>query len=220
MDVRVRYFAYFRERLGRSSDRLDVPEGYTVRDLWLRCTEGHEKLPLMLSALLVAVNGDYADRETVLRAGDEVMFLPPVSGGADRCRLVRDPIDMRTLEAEVAAARHGAVVTFAGVVREMSDSGRPVRYLEYEAYDELALREMETIVRRIEEQWPDCSVAIVHRVGRLEIGEASVAIAVASPHRAAAFAACRLAIDRLKESVPIWKKEVFLDGEAWVGIGA
>jgi len=120
-----------RERLGRSSDRLDVPEGYTVRDLWLRCTEGHEKLPLMLSALLVAVNGDYADRETVLRAGDEVMFLPPVSGGADRCRLVRDPIDMRTLEAEVAAARHGAVVTFAGVVREMSDSGRPVRYLEY-----------------------------------------------------------------------------------------
>jgi molybdopterin synthase catalytic subunit len=220
MEVRVRYFAYFRERLGRSSDRLDVPDGCTVRDLWLRCTEGHEKLPPMLSSLLVAVNGDYADRETVLRAGDEVTFLPPVSGGADRCRLVRDPIDICALEAEVAAPRHGAVVTFVGVVREMSDSGRPVRYLEYEAYDELALREMEAIVRRIEAQWPDCSVAIVHRVGRLEIGETSVAIAVATPHRAVAFEACRLAIDRLKETVPIWKKEVFLDGEAWVGMGA
>jgi molybdopterin synthase catalytic subunit len=220
MNIRVRYFAYFREQLGRSSERLDVPEACTVRELWLRCTEGHEKLQQMWGSLLLAVNGDYAEQGTVLQDGDEVTFLPPVSGGSARCRLVEESIDVRALEAEVAAARHGAVVTFVGVVRETSDSGKLVRYLEYEAYDDLALREMEAIVRQIEEQWPGCSVAIEHRVGRLEIGESSVAIAVASAHRAAAFEACRAAIDRLKETVPIWKKEVFLDGEAWVGVGA
>ncbi len=220
MDIRVRYFAYFREQLGRSGDRLNMPDGCTVRDVWLRCTEGHERLPLLWGSLLVAVNGDYADRDAVLREGDEVTFLPPVSGGSARCRLVRVPIDVRALEAEVVAARHGAVVTFVGVVRERSDSGKPVCYLEYEAYDDLAVREMEAIARRIEEQWPGCSVAMEHRIGRLEIGESSVAIAVASAHRAAAFEACRWAIDRVKETVPIWKKEVFLDGEAWVGVGA
>jgi MoaE-MoaD fusion protein len=220
MNVSVRYFAYFREQLGRSQEQLDLPEGCTVHTLWLRCTEGNEKLSLMRSSLLVAVNGDYAERETVLREGDEVTFLPPVSGGAPRCRLVRERIDVGVLEAQVAAASHGAVVTFVGVVRDRSDSGKLVRYLEYEAYDEMALRQMDAIARQIEEQWPGSSVAIEHRVGRLEIGEASVAIAVATTHRAGAFEACRLAIDRLKETVPIWKKEVFQDGEAWVGLGA
>jgi molybdopterin converting factor subunit 1 len=220
MNIRARYFAYFREQLGRSQDRFDMPEGCTARELWLRCAEGHDTLIAAWDSVLVAVNGEYAGHETVLHEGDEVTFLPPVSGGSDRCRLVCDRIDVRALEAEVVDARHGAVVTFVGVVRETSDSGKLVRYLEYEAYDEMALHEMEAIARQVEERWPGSRIAIEHRIGRLEIGEASVAIAVATAHRAAAFEACRFTIDRLKQTVPIWKKEVFLDGEAWVGVGA
>ena len=173
MNIRVRYFAYFREQLGRSHDQLDVPDECTAHELWLRCTEGHERLPGMWGSVLVAVNGEFAGRDTVLRAGDEVTFLPPVSGGSARCRLVREWINTRALEAEVTAARHGAVVTFVGVVRELSDSGKLVRCLEYEAYDEMALAKTEAIARQVEERWPGSAIAIEHRVGR--DGEAVVA---------------------------------------------
>jgi molybdopterin synthase catalytic subunit len=152
--------------------------------------------------------------------GDEVAFLPPMSGGAPRCRLVDRAIDLPALEAEVSAARHGAIVTFVGIVRETSPSGRLVRHLEYEAFDEMATREMERVASEIDARWPDCSLVMEHRTGCLAIGEASVAILVAAPHRAAAFDACRYAIDRIKEIVPIWKKEVFDDGSQWVGIQA
>jgi molybdopterin converting factor subunit 1 len=220
MRVRVRYFAYFRERLGRSHDQLDVPEGCGVQALWQQCTGDDERLAALWPVALVAINGEYAGHEAVLSEGDEVAFLPPISGGAAHCRLTDQPLDVAAVEAAVGASRHGAVVSFVGVVRERSDGGAAVRYLEYEAFDQMALREMEALAGVTEERWPGCSLAIEHRVGRLGIGEASVVIAVAAPHRAEAFEACRFAIDRLKETVPIWKKEVFADGSQWVGMGA
>ena len=220
MHVRVRYFAYYREQLGRSSQDVDLPEGSDVATLWRLCVGNHPRLPGLWESTAVAINGAYAGRDMTLYEGDEVAFLPPVSGGAARCRLVERRIDVATLETEVGAARHGAIALFLGVVRETSPTGKLVEYLEYEAYAGMAEQEMEAIATEIDRRWPGSSVAIEHRVGRLAIGEASVAIAVATPHRAAAFDACRFAIDRLKETVPIWKKEVFTDGSQWVGMGA
>lgn len=220
MRVRVRYFAYYREQLGRGADEVEMPEGSDVAALWRRCVGDHPRLPGLWDATAVAINGVYAGRDAALHDGDEVAFLPPVSGGAGRCRLVERRIDAGALEAEVGASRHGAVVVFLGVVRETSPTGKPVRYLEYEAYAGMAEREMESIADELERRWPGCSVAMEHRVGRLAIGEASVAIAVGTPHRGEAFEACRHAIDRLKATVPIWKKEVFADGSEWVGMGA
>jgi molybdopterin synthase catalytic subunit/molybdopterin converting factor small subunit len=220
MKVTVRYFAYYKEQLGRSTDEVEMPEGSDVALLWQRCVGDHPRLPALWQSTAVAINGVYAGREAVLRDGDDVAFLPPVSGGEPRCRLVEKKIDVAALEAEVDAARHGAIALFVGVVRETSPTGKPVLYLEYEAFAEMAVDEMCAIAAEVDERWPGSSVAIEHRVGRLEIGEASVAIAVATPHRAAAFEACRYAIDRLKETVPIWKKEIFQDGSQWVGMGA
>ncbi|HVA92581.1 MAG TPA: MoaD family protein [Chloroflexota bacterium] len=220
MRIHVRYFAYYREQLGRRSEEVELPEGSDVAALWQRCVGDHPTLPGLWESTAVAINGEYAGRVAVLHDGDEVAFLPPVSGGAPRCRLVEGPIDLAALQAEVAADRHGAIALFLGVVRENSPTGKSVLHLEYEAFEGMAEREMEAIASDMDQRWPGCSVAMVHRVGRLAIGEASVAIAVATPHRGAAFEACRHAIDRLKETVPIWKKEVFADGTEWVGMGA
>jgi molybdopterin synthase catalytic subunit len=197
-----------------------MPDGSDVAALWQRCVGDHPTLPGLWGSTAVAINGVYAGRDASLNNGDEVAFLPPVSGGAPRCRLVDRRIDVAALEAEVGAARYGAIAIFLGVVRESSPTGKQVRHLEYEAFADMAVSEMDAIAAETDERWPGCSLAIEHRVGRLEIGEASVAIAVATPHRAAAFEACRFAIDRLKETVPIWKKEVFADGSQWVGMGA
>ncbi|HWE61606.1 MAG TPA: molybdenum cofactor biosynthesis protein MoaE [Chloroflexota bacterium] len=220
MRIHVRYFAYYREQLGRGEEWAEVEEGTDVAALWRRCTADHPRLTGVWDATAVAVNGIYAGRDAVLHEGDEVAFLPPVSGGAARCRLTEDVLDIAALEAEAHAPRHGAVVLFVGIVRETSPTGKPVQYLEYEAYPGMAEAEMERITVEVERRWENSTVVMAHRVGRLAIGEASVAIAVATPHRAAAFEACRYAIDRLKETVPIWKKEVFVDGSQWVGMGA
>jgi molybdopterin synthase catalytic subunit len=133
-------------------------------------------------------------------------------------KITTEPIDVDALYRAVLRDRDGAVVTFHGVVREYSDSGRAVRYLEYEAYPEMAEAQMRAIGAEIKRRWDIDDVAMVHRIGRLEIGEASVVIAVAAPHRGEAFDACEYAIDTLKATVPIWKKEVFADGEVWVGL--
>lgn len=220
MRVRARFFAYYREQLGRSAADVEMPEGSDVAALWRQCVGDNPRLLGLWDATAVAINGEYTGRDALLHDRDEVAFLPPVSGGAPRCRLVEDAIDTVALEAAVGAARHGAIVTFLGVVRETSPTGKAVEYLEYEAYGEMAVQEMERIATDMEQRWPGSAVAMLHRTGRLEIGEASVAIAVATPHRAAAFEACRYAIDRLKETVPIWKKEIFTDGSQWVGMGA
>ena len=220
MRIHVRYFAYFREQLGRSREWVDVPEGTDLAALWQLCAADHPQLAAHWDAAVVAINGEYVARDAAIHEGDEVSFLPPVSGGAGRCSLTAEPLDSAALEASVAGSRHGAVVTFLGIVRETSPTGKQVEYLEYEAFEGMAEREMERIADEIEARWPGSAIAMVHRTGRLEIGEASVAISVATPHRGAAFEACRHAIDRLKETVPIWKKEVFADGSQWVGMGA
>jgi len=164
----------------------------------------------------IALNAEYASWETPLQEGDEVAFLPPVSGGkTPPLALLREPIEVGQVVASVAAPDCGAVVVFLGTVRNHSQ-GRRVRALEYEAYPEMALREMERIRQEIRQRWGLERVAIVHRLGHLEVGEVSVVIAVAAPHRAEAFEACRYAIERLKESVPIWKKEMGEEGEVWV----
>ena len=213
--MRLRYFASIREALGRREDELDVPAGSTVAQVWERLLAAQPALAGQ--RYRPAVNQEYADAETVLQEADEVVFIPPVSGGAGAalCRITGEPIDAGALIAAVQTAADGAVCVFYGVVREDSRQ-RTVRYLEYDAFPEMAEKKMRQILDEVAQRWPEQRAAIVHRIGRLEIGEASVVIAVASPHRGESFEACRYVIDRVKQEVPIWKKEVFTDGEAWV----
>ena len=164
-----------------------------------------------------AVNREYADRARELRDGDEVGSIPPVSGGA--FRVTEEPLSLDAAVAEVADESAGAIATFTGTVRRQS-RGREVTHLEYEAYAEMAEDVMAQLAADLEARHELCRVAIHHRVGRLEIGEASVVIAVSAPHRQDALAACREAIDKLKETVPLWKKEFYEGGEEWIGRGS
>ena len=209
MAVTVRLFAGLRERAGWARRELDAD---TVADVWPALDLGDEP-----NGLLYAVNREYADRDLELRDGDEVALIPPVSGGA--FRVTEDPLSLEAVAAEVADERAGAVATFTGTVRRES-RGREVERLEYEAYAEMAEEVMAELAAGLQARHDLCAVAIHHRVGRLEIGEASVVIAVSAPHRQAALAACREAIDTLKETVPLWKKEVYEGGEEWIGRGS
>jgi molybdopterin synthase catalytic subunit len=210
MSVRVRLFAGLREQAGWGQRELDGIE--RVADVWPALGLGDEP-----EGLLYAVNREYAEPDRVLRDGDEVAVIPPVSGGA--FRVTQEPLSLEDVAAEVADARAGAIATFTGTVRRQS-RGREVVNLEYEAYAEMAEEVMAQIARDLDARYDLCAVAIHHRVGRLEIGEASVAIAVSAPHRQDALAACKDAIDRLKETVPLWKKEVYEGGEEWIGRGS
>ena len=209
MAVTVRLFAGLRERAGWARRELDVA---TVADVWPALDLGDEP-----NGLLYAVNREYAERDLELRDGDEVALIPPVSGGA--FRVSEAPLSLEAVAAEVADERAGAVATFTGTVRRES-RGREVERLEYEAYAEMAEEVMAKLAADLQVRHDLCAVAIHHRVGRLEIGEASVVIAVSAPHRQAALAACREAIDTLKETVPLWKKEVYEGGEEWIGRGS
>lgn len=215
--VDLRYFAAMREALGRSSERLDVPAGTTAGAVLGHLVAEQPRLERMRSIVMVMVNQAYASPDTVLREGDEVAFIPPVSGGASSCFRVQDaPIDAREVEALVMDPGAGAVVTFSGTVRDHG-RGQPVSLLEYEAYAPAAERMMEQVGQEMRERWPVIKVAMVHRTGALPVGEVSVVIAVSSAHRDAAFEASRYAIERLKEIVPIWKKEHYDDGATWLG---
>jgi molybdopterin synthase catalytic subunit/molybdopterin converting factor small subunit len=207
--VVVRLFAGLRERAGWSVRELDVA---SVAEVWPALELGDEP-----EGLLYAVNREYADREQELRDGDEVALIPPVSGGT--FRVTEAPLSLEAVAAEVADERAGAVATFTGTVRRQS-RGREVTHLEYEAYAEMAEDVMARLADDLEARYDLCSIAIHHRVGRLEVGEASVVIAISAPHRQDALAACKDAIDRLKETVPLWKKEVYEGGEEWVGRGS
>lgn len=227
IQVRVRAFASLRQVLGMASLTLSLTPGTTVAGLLEHLSEAYPAAAPHLARALVAVNQDYADRTRPLAADDEVAVFPPVSGGAAHAvghkkaatftAVSAEPIDSLQLSALVTEPSIGAVVTFAGVVRD-HNLGRQVGYLEYEAYAEMAEAKMQQVVAEARERWPAIrGVAVVHRTGRLEIGEMAVLVAVAAPHRDdGAFEAARYVIDRTKEIVPIWKKESWADGEEWL----
>jgi len=207
--VRVRLFAGLRERAGWAEREL---EAAAVADVWPQLGLGDEP-----QGLLYAVNLEYADRDQALADGDEVGVIPPVSGGV--FRLTEEPIDVAAVIAEVGDDGAGGVATFIGTVRNRS-RGRTVHYLEYEAYGGMAEKVMAELAAELKQRHDLSEIAITHRVGRVEIGEPSVVIAVSAPHRAAALAACKEAIDTLKRTVPLWKKEVYEGGEEWLGRGS
>lgn len=218
MQVTVLYFAAARERTGRDREALELPAGATVAQLQAAIGERHSALAAVLGRMRIAVNQEFAEPGQALGEGDEVAVIPPVAGGVDLARVVARPLDLREVLAAVEGPGRGGVVTFTGTVRADS-RGRTVVRLEYEAYAPMAEAKLREIGEQIERTWPGCRIALAHRIGRLEVGEAAVVIAAAAAHRAEAFAACQRAIDRLKAEVPIWKKEVYADGEVWVGMG-
>jgi molybdopterin synthase catalytic subunit len=214
MRVRVLFFGRLKDLAGKSGDAFDLPEGATVKHLLDHYATRLPALKASLPSLAVAVNQEYARPDTVLQADDEVALLPPVSGGSGRARIVRDPIDTQAVLSRIKQGEDGAAVVFEGIVRNHT-RGRKTLYLDYEAYEEMALRQMEELAEQALKNFQVRDVALIHRLGRLEIGETSVLIVVASAHRAAAFDACRWLIDTLKRTVPIWKKEHFEDGAVW-----
>jgi molybdopterin synthase catalytic subunit/molybdopterin converting factor small subunit len=212
VQVVVKLFAGLRELAGTGERRLELADGATAADVWGELGIGDEP-----PGLLYAVNKEYAEPDRALSEGDEVAVIPPVSGGA--CLLSAKPLDLGAAVAEVADDRAGAIATFVGTTR-VESRGRTVVQLEYEAYEGMAERVMEELAASLRERYDLCAVAIHHRVGRVGVGEQSVLIAVSAPHRHDALAACRDAIDTLKETVPLWKKEVYEDGEEWIGRGS
>jgi len=208
--VTVRLFAGLRERAGAA--RLEIDGVERVDDVWAKLGLGDEP-----PGLLYALNRDYVGREHVLQEGDEVALIPPVSGGA--FLLTGEPLDLGAAVAEATSDDAGAVATFVGTVRR-SSRGRDVLYLEYEAFEEMAEPMLARLADELKAKHELCEVAIHHRLGRVEIGEPSVVIAVSAPHRRAALEACREAIDTLKGTIPLWKKEVYAGGEEWVGRGS
>lgn len=215
MRVAVRLFGAVREAVGEKEVSVELPDGASLRELRGLLARRHAVFDAYGDRLAASVNLEVAPAETRLRDGDQVAFLPPVSGGAARCWISDQPLDVAQAVARVAGPGMGGIVTFIGAVRDHA-RGRAIRHLEYEAYPEMAVREMEKIADEVARRWPDARVAIGHRSGHLGIGELAVVVAAAAPHRAEAFLACRFAIDTLKQTVPIWKKEFALDGEHWV----
>jgi len=217
MEVNLRYFAIIREIVGSSGEKRQLPDGVTVGDLFDRLADEFPRLVALKSIALPMVNQSYVSFDHRLSDGDEIAFIPPVSGGErDRFRVQTEPLDPRQTEALVAHSGAGAIATFIGTVRDRG-RGRTVTHLDYEAYTPAAEQALAQIGDEIRERWELAHVAIAHRVGSLAIGDASVVISVASPHRDAAFDACRYAIERIKEIVPIWKKEHYTDGAVWLG---
>jgi molybdopterin synthase catalytic subunit len=217
MDVDVRYFAMIREIVGRASEQRTVAEGATAGDLFDALAAEHPRLERLKPIVMPMVNHAYVAADHPLREGDEVAFIPPVSGGAPKRFCIQsEPLDARAVEALVAHPGAGAIATFIGTVRDHG-RGRPVTQLDYEAYAPAAELTLAQIGDEIGQRWEVEHVAIAHRVGSLAVGEASVVISVALAHRDAAFEACRYAIERIKEIVPIWKKEHYADGAAWLG---
>ncbi|MBA3450769.1 MAG: MoaD family protein [Chloroflexia bacterium] len=217
MEVEIRYFAVIREIVGRSTERRQMAHGSTTGQLFAELIQQYPRLEQLRTIAMPMVNRTYVSSDHALRDGDEVAFIPPVSGGErSRFRVQSEPLDPREIETMVAHAGAGAIATFIGIVRD-NGRGKAVTHLEYEAYAAAAELALTQIGSEIQERWGLDHVAIAHRVGSLSIGEASVVISVASPHRDAAFDACRYAIERIKEIVPIWKKEHYADGADWLG---
>jgi molybdopterin synthase catalytic subunit len=230
MRIRVLYFAVFREKLGRDNDVVALADGARVRDAIAALAARYTAVDKLRGKFRVAVNQDFADDERELADGDELALIPPVAGGNDEpaggndepitrhAELLTTPLSLDRCIAAVSGAGMGGIVTFTGLVRRHS-RGTTVDHLEYEAYGTMALREMIRLCDEIEAEIAGTRLAVEHRTGRLEVGDIAVVIAAAAPHRAEAFTACRAMIDRLKDRVPIWKKEIGTDGAEWVGLG-
>jgi MoaE-MoaD fusion protein len=219
--IQVLYFAILRERFGREGERVELRDGATVADLLAWVRERQPAFPPLERRVQVAVNRQMAPATHLLADGDEVALIPPVSGGSDgprRVALSQRPLALVELVQAVEGPGQGAVATFIGNVRERGALPDVTR-LEYEAYEPMALEVLGAIAREIELEYPGVCVAIHHRLGALAVGEAAVIIAASAPHRAEAFAACRVAIERLKQRAPIWKKEIGASGQVWVGTG-
>jgi molybdopterin synthase catalytic subunit len=212
MKVSVRLFAGLRERAGTGRRAVELAEGARVRDVWAALALGDEP-----AGLLYAVDRAYAEPDAELTEGAEVALIPPVSGGD--FRLSAEPLSLDAAVREVARDGAGAIATFTGAVRDRSRD-RDVIRLEYEAYEGMAEQVMAELAAELKARFDLCEIAIHHRTGPVEIGEPSVVIAVSAPHRADALAACKEAIDTLKQTVPLWKKELYEGGEEWVGQGS
>jgi molybdopterin synthase catalytic subunit len=214
MVIHVLFFGMLKDLAGAPSDSLELKSDATLADV-LRHYESHiPRLKELLPSIAVSINQEYASHDVPLREGDEVALLPPVSGGAGAAAIVRDKIDTASLLEKCKASADGAAVVFEGIVRD-NTRGRRTLYLDYEAYEAMALTLLEDLAATARSRYAIREVGIVHRLGRLEIGETSVVVVVASAHRGAAFDACRWVIDTLKKTVPIWKKEYFEDGAVW-----
>jgi molybdopterin synthase catalytic subunit/molybdopterin converting factor small subunit len=219
MQIRVLFFGVLKDLLGRSSEMLELPEGSRLAAVLSHYARQTPRLESLLPSLALSVNQEYSGPDQFLRGGDEVGLLPPVSGGSGdpptaAVRIVWEPISTQTELDRLKLPEDGAAVVFEGVVRN-NTRGRRTLYLDYEAYEAMALKQMEELSEQARSRFAVRAVTLVHRLGRLEIGETSVLIVVASPHRGPAFEACRWLIDTLKKTVPIWKKEYFEDGAVW-----
>ena len=233
MTVKVLFFGLLRDLTGRKEERLDLADGARVDGIFQHYVERFPKIGEMAGSIVMARNYEFVDLSSPVADGDEIAFLPPVSGGTSAAdsasqwthqvaesdghffALTRRPIDSRALAELVRRGEDGAVIVFEGVVRNNS-KGRATLFLDYECYEAMAIRKIAEIGREIAASTPIGHIAIVHRLGRMEIGEASVAVVVSAPHRKPAFDAALDGINRLKKLVPIWKKEHFADGEVWV----
>jgi MoaE-MoaD fusion protein len=217
MKISLRFFALMRERIGTGEREVDFPGGSHVGDVVAWAEEQFAEIAPLFRSSMVMRNQEYADPTDALHDGDEIAFIPPVSGGQDdHFRVTEDVLDPQAISERVAREDAGALVTFVGTVRDNA-RGRDVLWLDYEAYAEAAEKMLARIGTEMRERWPVLGIAIEHRTGQLYPGEASVVIAVSSAHRDAVFAASSYAIERIKQIVPIWKKESYAGGETWIG---
>jgi MoaE-MoaD fusion protein len=216
MQIRVLLFGILKDLTGHSSEEIRVPERATAADVLDHYRERLAGKSDLLAAVAISVNQEYAAADRKLEPGDEVALLPPVSGGAEDpyVRLVHERIVPHDIVPQLEKPEDGAIVIFDGIVRNNS-RGRRTLHLDYESYENMALKQLRELAIQATQKFAIRNVAVVHRLGRIEIGESSVLIAVFSAHRAAAFDACRWMIDTLKRTVPIWKKEYFEDGAVW-----
>jgi molybdopterin synthase catalytic subunit len=227
MQVRLLFFATLKDIVGAREMKLDVPAGTTVADVLTHLEANYPRVKPYRPIVLTAINEEYVDQKTPVHDGDEVAIFPPVSGGdvssevllvsrpGEFYQITRDPIDAQKIARQMLRDEDGAICIFEGVVRNNS-KGKRTLHLVYEGYEPMALKKLEEIGVFVRQAWEIGCIAIVHRLGHMDIGETSVAVIVTSPHRRASFDACHYAIDKLKKVVPIWKKEFFEDGEIWV----
>ena len=219
MKITIRFFAAARERAKRTTLELELPAGSRVSELTTALLQQIPELAPLLPKLRIAVAEEFAGPDEVIPEGAEVALIPPVAGGSGGLYRLQDaPLSLQEVVDAVSGHTRGGLVTFTGAVRDIN-KGKKVTRLEYEAYAPMAQKKLAQIGEEAREKWPGIEVAVLHRLGTLTPGELAVVIAVSAPHRKEAFRACEYVIDRLKEDVPIWKKEFAEDGEVWVGLG-